>query len=225
MRKTRSVVSRSSALFFAVIVCFAPVGTAPAANPAGGTARPITSEDTLAGLGFESVSLVVYKRQRALVVYEFGARKREYPVVLGANPDGDKRFEGDLRTPEGLYRIDGIRPHKRWRYFLSINYPNAQDRSAYESSLREGLIPTLSGRAVGIGGWIGIHGTDKPVKQQAAEDWTRGCIAMYNSDIDDLRARVRVGTPVLIVKGDQPIADHLTTVIGSHRVDGSADPR
>ncbi len=225
MSKTRPTARFSSALLLGLVVCFGPNVAARAGGPTADRAIDAAAANPLAPLSFEPLSLVVYKRQRALVVYEYGARKREYPIVLGAKPDGDKRFEGDLRTPEGLYHINGIRKHPRWRYFLSIDYPNARDIRTYRENVHKGFIPRLSGRTAGIGGAIGIHGTDKPGKQRAAEDWTRGCIAMYNSDIDELRSRVHVGTPVLILEGGGPIADHLATVIGSHRANGPADPR
>ncbi len=181
--------------------------------------------DTLTELSFEPVSIVIYKRKRALVMYNYGARKRQYPIVLGPNASGPKRYEGDLRTPEGLYRIDQLRVHNRWRYFLSINYPNARDEKAYRDNLAEGLIPLDRGAPARIGGALGIHGNDRPKKQGAAEDWTRGCVAMHNEDIDELYTNVKIGTPVLILEGSSPIADHLTAMIDSRSADGSTGSR
>jgi murein L,D-transpeptidase YafK len=142
---------------------------------------------------------VVYKEARTLAVYREGRMYKRYPVVLGKQPKGTKRFEGDMRTPEGLYWIDGKQAHPRWAYFMSINYPNDDDRRAYSRASEEGSLPEIAGRLPSIGGAIGIHGTDRTREQLAGIDWTRGCIALRNEHIAELYSLVNIGTPVLLL--------------------------
>ena len=146
------------------------------------------------------VQVVVYKSKRLLAVYRQGVFETEYPVVLGLAPDGPKRHAFDARTPEGLYRVNGKRAHGRWQFFLSLDYPNAIDRSAYEQAIGQGKIPDENGQPFGIGDSIGIHGNDRATEQDAGTDWTKGCIAMKPDDIAALSAVVVVGTPVWIVE-------------------------
>jgi len=121
-------------------------------------------------------------------------------VVLGLSPEGRKRFEGDARTPEGRYHVTSIRKHRRWHYFIAINYPNSDDVRAYRSEIRAGTVPTLGGRPLGIGAGLGIHGNDRPGDQTAGRDWTKGCVAMDNGDLELVGAAVGVGTPVVLLK-------------------------
>ena len=106
--------------------------------------------------------------------------------------------EGDLRTPTGLYMIVDKRPHPRWRHFLLLDYPNLQDLHRYWLAIEVGKIPRRGDGYAGIGGAVGIHGTDRPSLNRAGEDWTFGCISLSNGDVDDLASLVPVGTLVLI---------------------------
>jgi len=142
--------------------------------------------------------LLVSKAQRTLSVYQDGQAVSTYDVVFGLRPQGPKRFEGDMRTPEGFYHVVEARPHPRWRYFISLDYPNQQDREAYGRDRRAGLIPAIDHRVLSIGGAIGIHGSDHPKEQRSGVDWTKGCIAMNNRDIARLARIVEPGMPVLI---------------------------
>lgn len=147
------------------------------------------------------LQIVVYKSKRTLAVYRFGVFDREYPVVLGANPHGRKRFMYDARTPEGYYHISDKRTHERWQYFLALDYPNARDRQIYRDELERGLIPREDdGSPFKIGGSVGIHGNDKPGEQENGVNWTQGCIAMRRADIAEIFAIVSVGTPVWVVE-------------------------
>jgi murein L,D-transpeptidase YafK len=145
------------------------------------------------------LALFVQKSRQILGVYRYGELVREYPIVIGSHPDGNKLYEGDLRTPEGLYRITHKRPHPRWLYFLELDYPNPQDVLRYDRNLQEGRIPVIADRPLGIGNSIGIHGSDRPAAQARGRNWTKGCIALTNEDIAALHDTVRLGTPVLIV--------------------------
>jgi murein L,D-transpeptidase YafK len=145
------------------------------------------------------VTVVVTKHARRLELYRRGTLVRAFPIVLGARPMGAKRFEGDMRTPEGVYRVAAKRLHGRWRYFIAIDYPTADDRSAYDADVYAGLIPQIGGKVPGLGGNLGIHGNDRPRDQASGKDWTRGCVAMRNEDVAVLYDTVDVGTPVIVL--------------------------
>lgn len=146
------------------------------------------------------VQIVVYKARRSLALYRFGNFYREYPVVLGMNPEGRKRHAHDARTPEGLYHVVKKRPHERWQYFLDLDYPNDKDRRIYTEEKSAGRIPDEDGSPFAIGGSIGIHGNDRADQQAAGIDWTKGCIALEPADIAEIEALTPVGTPVWIVR-------------------------
>ena len=146
-----------------------------------------------------SVAVVVTKHARRLELYRRGGLVGAFPVVLGARPDGPKRYEGDMRTPEGIYRVTGKRVHGRWSYFIEIDYPNDADRRAYESEAAAGRIPLFARQLPGLGGRVGIHGNDRPRDQASGRDWTKGCIAMRNEDVAVLYDLVDVGTPVVVL--------------------------
>jgi murein L,D-transpeptidase YafK len=110
-------------------------------------------------------------------------------IQLGGSPVGPKRFEGDQRTPEGLYEIDWRNPESAYYLSLHISYPNADD-AAYAAA--RGLPP---------GGMIMIHGQPNSLTSgRAAGDWTDGCIAVSNDEMDALWQAVNDGTPIEIVQ-------------------------
>ena len=165
--------------------------TAPAASQAD-------DDDHLAWAESESYVVVVRTSCRTLDVYRFGARIRSFAAVFGLAGAGTKLYEGDLRTPTGLYSIIDKRPHRRWSHFLLLDYPNLQDLHRYSLAMEEGRIPRRGDRYAGVGGAIGIHGTDKPALNRRHLDWTFGCISLDNPDVEDLASLVPVGTLVLI---------------------------
>ena len=151
--------------------------------------------DLPAQLVGEPVALLLDKSSRELSVYRDGTLYRRYPVNLGRRPIGPKRFQGDMRTPEGLYRISSKKPHGRWAYFLAIDYPNHGDRTRYSQLLREERVPVLGGETLAIGSGLGLHGSDNVHKDD--KDWTRGCVALSNSDVAELYGLVEAGTAIL----------------------------
>jgi len=146
----------------------------------------------------EEYFVVIRRACRTLDVYHFGDRIRTFPAVFGVAGSGRKLYEGDLRTPTGLYMIIDKRPHPRWREFLLLDYPNLEDRHRYWLAMEAGRIPERGDRYAGLGGAIGIHGTDRPAVNRRDEDWTFGCISISNADIEDLARLLPVGTLVLI---------------------------
>jgi murein L,D-transpeptidase YafK len=147
----------------------------------------------------DGLAIVVEKRTRTLSVFNDGVPVRQFPVVIGRNSDGPKRYEGDMRTPEGAYRVMDKRRHARWQYFIDINYPNEHDVEAYAKAVSDGRVPVIGGEYQGIGGSLGIHGSDHHAEQDAGKDWTRGCVAMHNHDVAVVYDLVEPGTPVLIL--------------------------
>ena len=155
-------------------------------------------DDQLAWAQQEPWAVVVRKACRSLDVYRYGTRVRSFPAVFGLNGSGSKLYEGDRRTPSGFYMIVDKRPHPRWRRFLLLDYPNAQDLHRYWLAMEGGDLPRRGDGYVGAGGAVGIHGTDKPGLNARNVDWTWGCISLQSADVDDLARLVPVGTLVLI---------------------------
>lgn len=112
-----------------------------------------------------------------------------YPCVLGESPVGDKFMQGDRRTPEGTFTFRSKRVHDRWHKFIWIDYPNAESWRRFKERQAMGLIPV----GKDIGGEIGVHGVPEGMDgwiDQGA-DWTWGCIALRNADVDEIYPYVR----------------------------------
>jgi murein L,D-transpeptidase YafK len=135
-------------------------------------------------------SLVLQKSRRQLVLFYHGSVVRTYYVALGRNPIGDKQRIGDNRTPEGLFFIQGRNPNSRYHLSLRISYPDA---THIARAAQHGFAP---------GGDIMIHGLpDEEAALGPAHrdfDWTNGCIAVTNQEIEELYRVIRDGTPIQI---------------------------
>lgn len=129
--------------------------------------------------------VVVNKDARRMYLLNNQRVLKDYDIDLGFAPIGDKFFEGDGRTPEGTYLIDRRNPNSKFHLSLGISYPNARDRA---EAAALGKPP---------GGDIFIHGESSPFKRKR-EDWTWGCIAVTNREMEDVYAMVRNGTPIQI---------------------------
>jgi len=136
--------------------------------------------------------IVVDKLRRRLTVYRGGERLTSFPAELGANGLQRKAHAGDSATPEGTYRVVDRKEGRRTNFYkaLLIDYPNAEDRARFDFGKRIGTIP----RRAGIGGLIEIHG-----EGGEGRDWTDGCVALTNANMDWLYDRSPVGTVVVIV--------------------------
>lgn len=147
----------------------------------------------------KSWAVMVYKSRHELDVYYKGRIYCRYHAVFGRSLDhGTKLWEGDRRTPEGVYMIVGRHPSYRWRWFLTLNYPNMVDRERYNDLLQGRVVPVRGGHPVPEGGHIGIHGTDNPLLNNGDINWTTGCISVDNRDISELRRILPIGTVVII---------------------------
>lgn len=153
----------------------------------------------------ESQLIIVDKTSRTLFLYQRGVAVRRYPVVLGRNV-GRKVFEGDRRTPSGFYQITWKRPHPKYDRFMLLSYPNDHDRANHRQALEKGQVPRVDkeGRARGLGGSVGIHGSDKEDLNRVGINWTYGCVSLGNRDVEELYALVGTGAAVLIHDDQQP---------------------
>ncbi len=139
-----------------------------------------------------AVSLVVDKFSRKCIIYKSGRKIKDFNVELGINWLGDKVQSGDRATPEGRYSVIAKKSGSNTTYHksLEINFPNDDDKRRFNKGKDSGDIAKNST----IGGSISIHGGGgKEI------DWTEGCVALNNSDMDKLFALCPVGTPVVIV--------------------------
>jgi murein L,D-transpeptidase YafK len=164
-----------------------PPGTKPAS---GKLPVRITRPRTGGGPVGLADSVVIEKRAHRLTLYHLGRPIRSYLIALGGNPVGDKQFAGDRRTPEGLFSIEGRNPNSTYHLSLRISYPDVAHRQRAEAL---GVDP---------GGNIMIHGLPNGKGSVGAyhrtADWTNGCVALTDEEIEEIWSVVPTGTPVLI---------------------------
>jgi murein L,D-transpeptidase YafK len=134
--------------------------------------------------------VLVLKSERTLQLCSGGSIVRSYKVALGFTPVGAKARKGDGRTPEGRYSLDWRNPGSRFHRSLHISYPNPDDRAR---ARRHGVSP---------GGDIFVHGLPNGFGHIGANhrlvDWTLGCIAVTNEEIEEIWRLVTDGTPIEI---------------------------
>jgi hypothetical protein len=137
-------------------------------------------------------SIIIDKFSRKCFIYHNGVKKHEFEAELGKNWVGDKRVKGDKATPEGMYKISKKFDGSKTKYYkaLLLDYPNDEDKENFKSEIERGSIPP----SAKIGGLIEIHGNGGK-----GIDWTEGCIALTDKEMDIIFKIVRVGTPVTIV--------------------------
>ncbi|PKQ62510.1 hypothetical protein BZG02_12355 [Labilibaculum filiforme] len=145
-------------------------------------------------------TILVDKMDHQLFVYQNGKLLRSFNAELGMNWMGDKRHKGDKATPEGVYRITQKKEGSRTKFYkaLLINYPNEEDKQRFASEKKKGA---LSFRTH-IGNLIEIHGFGGK-----GIDWTDGCVALHNEDMDVLYRLVDNGTSVVIVGSLKPLSE------------------
>ena len=146
--------------------------------------------------------ILVDKLAHSCVVYRNGKALCRFDAELGMNWMGDKTRKGDKATPEGVYRITRKKNGAQTKFYkaLMLNYPNEDDRARFAAAKRNGSLPSKAD----IGGLIEIHGLGGK-----GVDWTDGCVALNNDDVDTLFRLVAVGTPVVIVGSLKPINEVL----------------
>jgi lipoprotein-anchoring transpeptidase ErfK/SrfK len=149
-----------------------------------------------ASMPVQPIRIVIDKTDYELAVYDAQGWYATYPVVFGNNSLADKCMEGDRCTPEGNFRIINKRKHEKWSRFLGLDYPTAQSIARFNELKRQGKLPKNATPGAGVG----IHGTwphDEYMIDRYS-NWTNGCIALKNEDVQDLYSYVPIGTPVQI---------------------------
>lgn len=133
--------------------------------------------------------IIVLKHKRQLLLIRGGRVLKIYPVALGLHPTGPKLWEGDGKTPEGNYLVDGRVPGSRYHLALHVSYPGPADQARAQAAHRS------------VGGAIMIHGMPNwysEITMRMAPDWTSGCIAVSNDAIEEIWDAVDDGTPIEI---------------------------
>lgn len=167
---------------------------------------------TTLALADPGLRIVVWKSKRELLLLKDGEVIRRYPISLGRSPKGPKRSIGDMKTPVGRYFVVEKRSGDETRYhrFLAINYPELADA---DLALEEGRITAdvwadiwLASKRrqkpphdTPLGAFLGIHGTGaegRDARLREVIDWTQGCIALTDRNVEELYRIVPVGTPV-----------------------------
>jgi murein L,D-transpeptidase YafK len=139
--------------------------------------------------GRKADRILVLKRQRRLHLLAGEEVLHEFRVALGREPRGPKLRQGDFRTPEGIYSVNGFNPRSYYYRALHVSYPSAED------------IARARRLGVRAGGDIMIHGLDPAIAEKWREDhwlfnWTRGCIAVTNAEMDIIWQHAEFGTPI-----------------------------
>ncbi|NNL85884.1 MAG: L,D-transpeptidase family protein [Myxococcales bacterium] len=132
----------------------------------------------------------LYKSERRLLLLREGRILGQYAVALGQNPEGPKHRAGDGKTPEGRYVLDWRNPESRYYRSIHLSYPNPRDLERAQT------------KRIDPGGGIMIHGLPNGLgfigEAHRTLDWTDGCIAVTNSEMDEIWRRVPDGTPIEI---------------------------
>jgi murein L,D-transpeptidase YafK len=134
--------------------------------------------------GPEVTRVEVFKGTRRMYLMHNDQVLKSYDVDLGFAPVGHKMARGDGRTPEGAYVINRRNPNSSYHLSIGVSYPNATD------------VQVARAAGVSPGGDIFIHGEPREFRRK--HDWTAGCIAVTNGEIEDVYAMVRNGTPIYI---------------------------
>jgi murein L,D-transpeptidase YafK len=145
---------------------------------------------TCFGLGHKIDTVLVKKSEKRMYLLENGKSIKEYNVALGGKPKGHKQKEGDERTPEGNYILDYKKNDSSFYKAIHISYPNEND------------IVKAKGLGVNPGGLIMIHGQKNGLNWLSwlsqLFNWTNGCIAVTNTEMDEIWGLINVGTPIEI---------------------------
>jgi murein L,D-transpeptidase YafK len=185
--------------------CFSQAPNAPVPPPGGSSG--------MASSGASRHRIVISKSAYSLTLFRDDREVKTYRAVFGKGyHDGDKRGRGDKRTPEGDFYVCAMHPSKRFYKFLGLSYPSLKHAESglrfgtisqreylmIKQALEEGRQPPWDTR---LGGAVGIHGRTAAgvTPFPGMENWTDGCIALDNADVDELFSVVSLGTPVTIL--------------------------
>jgi len=162
---------------------------------------------------YTGTEIVISRSENKLFVMKNGITLRQYHVAFGMGGMKAKRQEGDRKTPIGNYQIIKIKENSRFHRFIQLNYPAIEDakralgthlisQSEYQGIVNAHRLHRLPPQNTALGGAIGIHGigdeTQDKIDIHNNIDWTKGCIAMRNKEIDELLSYISSGTKVII---------------------------
>lgn len=164
-------------------------------------------------VGEPDFALEIDKSDRVLVVKHGNRITRRFQIATGKGGLGDKRIRGDNKTPLGTYYVTDFNESSSFELFMRLNYPNLKDaffglknrlitRAEFDRIVDALRMDQRPPQNTPLGGAIGIHGlgeeTSERLKVHSILDWTQGCIALNNRDVNELRHYVKVGTKVVI---------------------------
>jgi murein L,D-transpeptidase YafK len=167
----------------------------------------------LANLGTAEKAIEISKSEHQLRIVEDGKILHTYACAIGRGSEGRKEKIGDNKTPEGDYRIVAIKKPSGFHLFLHLSYPNLADienghmkrlisDSLYQAMKAEIETGKLPIQTTALGGYVGIHGIKNGLgwlgSLQSKIDWTQGCIAVTNEEIEEISKEIRIGTRVSI---------------------------
>ena len=151
---------------------------------------PMCHADEKLADGAHADRVVVMKKERSLVLLDHGTVLKKYKIALGGDPVGPKSKSGDHKTPEGIYVLDRRNEHSRFYRSLHVSYPDTEDRArAAKSRVDPGGDIMIHGLPNGLG-WMG--------NSHRLRDWTDGCIAVTNEEMDEIWRAVPDGTVIEI---------------------------
>ncbi|MFW5449996.1 MAG: murein L,D-transpeptidase family protein [Methylophagaceae bacterium] len=162
----------------------------------------------------DDIELIIDRSEHQLLVKKAGNTLRTFKVALGSGGRKAKLQSGDHTTPKGQYLISKVRSSDRFHMFMQLNYPNMDDakralasklinHKQYQQILSAHLYGHLPPQDTALGGAIGIHGVGDETKDKLEihdiADWTQGCIAMRNHEIEELNRYIDIGTKISII--------------------------
>lgn len=158
----------------------------------------VSKAKSRASLPVAPIYILIDKSDYELQVYDAQGWYATYPVVFGSSNLADKKMEGDRLTPEGTFRIANKRPHQKWSRMLLLDYPTQESLQKFKERKQRGEVPPNARP----GGGVGIHGTwpKDEFMIDRYNNWTNGCIALKNEDVQEVYNYIKVGTVVTIRK-------------------------
>ena len=158
-------------------------------------------------------TIEIRKSDRILVVKQNEKTIKQYTIAHGRGGKGTKIRSGDKKTPTGTYRAIDFKTNSKFHFFIQLNYPNPLDAwrgyrnevisaAEFKQIILAYKRKSLPPQYTGLGGYIGIHGigrmTDEKNRIHEAHNWTEGCIAVKNEEINELKRYITLGTKVVI---------------------------
>lgn len=145
----------------------------------------------------DSITIKVMKSKYRMQVYHKGKILTAYKCVFGPTPLKQKQQEGDRCTPEGTFTILDIKKHDKWDIFMLLDYPNEESQMNFERAKMNSEIPSTAR----IGGAVGIHGiwTNGDNVIDLKHNWTDGCVALKNKDVEELSMIIKPGVTKIVI--------------------------